>query len=127
MSELNAYAHSEKVWSLLNHILNAHHIWNNRITNKEKEFAVWEIHKPYECEEIERKNYKASLKIIDDYKLDQLIDYTNTKGQAFNNSVRDILFHVVNHSTYHRAQIASAYRQNGIEPLVSDYIFYKRM
>lgn len=127
VSELKGNQHSEKILSLLNHILNAHHIWNNRITRQEKEFAVWEIHKPDEYEEIESKNHKTSLKIINDYELDKLIQYRNTKGQAFNNSVRDILFHVVNHSTYHRAQIASLYRQSGIEPLVSDYIFYKRM
>lgn len=126
MAELNAGARSEKIAGLLNHMLNAHQIWNNRITKEEKEFAVWEVHKPDECKEIENKNYKTSLKIIDNYELDELIKFSNTKGPAFSNSVRDILFHVVNHSTYHRAQIASLYRQNGMEPLMSDYIFYKR-
>ena len=127
MAELNGNAHSEKIGNLVNHMLNAHQIWNNRITKEEKEFAVWAVHKPDEYEEIESKNYITSRNIIKDYELEKLIDYTNTKGQVFSNSVRDILFHVVNHSTYHRAQIATLCRQNGIEPLMSDYIFYKRM
>ena len=37
-----------------------------------------------------------------------------------------MLFHFVNHSTYHRGQIASNLKEHGIEPLVTDYIFYKR-
>ena len=55
-----------------------------------------------------------------------MVHYTNTNGQAFDNSVRDILFNVINHSTYHRGQIAREFREYGPEPLVTDYIFYKR-
>ena len=51
---------------------------------------------------------------------------TNSKGETFSNKIKDILFHIINHSTYHRAQIATDLKQNGIEPINTDYIFYKR-
>jgi uncharacterized damage-inducible protein DinB len=55
-----------------------------------------------------------------------LIRYTNTKGQTFENSVRDILFHVANHTTHHRGQIVAAVRQVGGEPFASDFILFAR-
>lgn len=54
------------------------------------------------------------------------IGYKTSKGDAFQNTVKDILFHIINHSTYHRGQIAANCKEYGIEPLMSDYIFYKR-
>jgi uncharacterized damage-inducible protein DinB len=44
----------------------------------------------------------------------------------FSNTIKDILFHMINHSTHHRAQIAMDMRNNKLEPLPLDYIFYKR-
>jgi uncharacterized damage-inducible protein DinB len=37
-----------------------------------------------------------------------------------------MLFHIVNHSTNHRGQIAVDFKSNGITPLGLDYIHYKR-
>jgi uncharacterized damage-inducible protein DinB len=45
---------------------------------------------------------------------------------AFSNDIKSIIFHVINHSTYHRGQIASEFKQNGLDPMVTDYILYKR-
>lgn len=117
---------SEKAIKLYSHILNAHRIWNNRIEPRQKAFAVWEIHLIQHCKNIDKMNHEQSLLILDRFGLEETVSYTNTKGQAFNNSIRDMLFHVINHSTYHRGQIATDFRQNGLEPLITDYIFYKR-
>lgn len=117
---------SEKSIKLFNHILNAHQVWNSRIVQDRKPFGVWEIHPSHELKEIDRVNYINSVKILDQADLDSAIKYTTSKGDAYTNSVKDILFHVINHSTYHRGQIATEFKQNGMEPLVTDYIFYKR-
>lgn len=117
---------SEKAVNLYNHILNAHQIWNNRIDPKQSTFGVWETHPIQECKNIGKMNYEHSLLILDKFELDEILNYTNTKGQGFRNSIQNIFFHVINHSTYHRAQIASEFKQNGIEPLATDYILYKR-
>jgi uncharacterized damage-inducible protein DinB len=117
---------SEKALKLYNHILNAHQVWNNRIEPKQTSFGVWEIHPFSELKGIDKVNYEQTLLILEKFDLNDNISYTNTKGQAFNNSIRDILFHAINHSTYHRGQIATELRQNELEPLNTDYIFYKR-
>lgn len=116
----------EKSVKLYNHILNAHQIWNTRIELKQPTVGVWEIRPICNFTEIDKINYENSLFILDHFDLNSTINYTNTKGQPFSNRIQDILFHVINHSTYHRGQIATDFRQNGIEPLTTDYIFYKR-
>ncbi len=116
----------EKSILLLNHLMNAQEIWNNRILETKSAVGVWEIRPLDHLKKINEINHNLSLHILETIPLDRTIEYTNSKGIAFSNSVQDILFHVMNHSTYHRAQIASDLKANGIEPLNSDYIFYKR-
>ena len=117
---------SEKAIKLFNHIINSQQIWNNRIEPKQTKFGVWEIHSIQDCKSIDKSNFEHSLFILDNIDLNETISYSNTKGQTFSNSIRDILFHIINHSTYHRAQIATEFRQSGLEPLVTDFIVYKR-
>lgn len=116
---------NSKTVSLLNHILNAQQVWNSRILG-EIPFGVWQINPTEQWEEINQSVYQKSLTIARDIPLENVIHYTNSQGNTFSNSVCDILLHIVNHATYHRGQIATAFRELGIEPLTTDYIFYKR-
>jgi uncharacterized damage-inducible protein DinB len=93
---------------------------------KTHDFGVWQLHNSEDLKNIDRENYLKTLEILEQYEIDQKVTYTNLKGQTFSNSIRDILFHVINHSTYHRGQIASELKQCGIDPIVSDFIFYSR-
>jgi len=117
---------SEKAEKLINHILNAHQIWNNRIEPNQAIFGVWELHAVADLKTIDQTNYEQTLQILDKFELTETINYSNSKEQTFSNCIRDILFHVVNHSTYHRGQIATEFKHHGLKPLVTDYIFYKR-
>lgn len=117
---------TEKAITLFSHVLNAHHIWNNRIAATQPGFRVWQEQAVHDWKEIDRKNYEDSQAILSTADLDTTIPYVNSQGQAFNNTVRDILFHVINHSNYHRGQIATELKNAGITPPTTDYIFYKR-
>lgn len=115
----------EKTISLINHTLNAQQIWNSRVSG-EKSFEVWQINPLAYLEDINHQNFLKSIDIIQNFDLDQKIEYQNSRGTKFENSIFEMLFHVINHSTYHRGQINSLLKQNDIEPLLTDYIFYKR-
>lgn len=115
----------ERSFPLFCHMLNAHQIWNARIL-KEQEFGVQQQHTLEQCALIDETNFITTLKILETVDLESVTTYKNSKGQSFSNSVRDILFHVANHTTHHRGQIISDFRQSGIPPLVTDYIFYRR-
>ncbi|MEZ5008403.1 MAG: DinB family protein [Chitinophagales bacterium] len=110
---------------LFSHLLNAHQIWNSRILNFER-FDVFQIHPLEECETIERKNYRDTLKILKEFDLSKKVIYNTSKGEEFSNTIQDILFHVSNHTAHHRGQIIAQLKHKGITPLVTDFIFYKR-
>ncbi|GGA75674.1 hypothetical protein GCM10008015_15390 [Flavobacterium palustre] len=116
----------EKSIQLLNHLINAQQIWNERILEEKIAIDVWEIRPLENLKNINLSNYNRSLSILNTIALNRKVEYKNSKGIEFSNSVQDIIFHVINHSTYHRAQIASNLKANGIEPINTDYIFYKR-
>jgi len=115
----------DKTISLINHTLNAQQIWNARILG-ETTFEVWQINPFESLEEINHGNFLKSIDIIRNFDLDKRVEYQNSRGTKFENSIFEMLFHAVNHSTYHRGQINSLLKQNGITPVLTDYIFYKR-
>ena len=53
-------------------------------------------------------------------------NYETLAGSKYVASRRDVLAHVMNHSTYHRGQVALAIREDGGEPLQTDYILFVR-
>ncbi len=117
---------SEKALKVFNHVLNAQHVWNNRIDPQQPPFGVWEMHDTQYLKRIDQTNYEHSIQILERFDLTHIIHYQNSKGESFSNSILDILFHMINHSTHHRGQLATEFKQHGMEPLVMDYILYKR-
>lgn len=71
--------------------------------------------------EADRQLYLESLT---EAELDEGIAYRNTKGQPFAYPLRQILRHVVNHSTYHRGQVTTMLRQLRTEPVSTDLLVY---
>ncbi|WP_027002029.1 DinB family protein [Hugenholtzia roseola] len=117
---------SQKAHLLQSHLLNAHQVWNNRILPQETIFGVWQPQAMTDFAAIDRANYTHSLLILDTFDLNQIISYQNSKSEPFSNSVQEIFFHIINHTTHHRAQITTELKNSGIKTPITDYIFYKR-
>ena len=116
----------EKAMALFSHVLNAQHIWASRIMNTEILYAPHQLHPVELLAEISGNNFRMLRKILDEDSPERQVSYSNTAGEKFISAAGDILFHVVNHSTYHRAQIATELRRSDIAPPVTDYIILKR-
>lgn len=112
---------TDKSLELMNHILNAQQRWNCRVTKDPNMYGTWDLHALDELVSINESNTLASLDIVQSFELDTVISYTGPQRQSHKNKVRDILFHIINHGTYHRGQIAMDFRQAGLEPLETDY------
>ncbi|PPK87357.1 putative damage-inducible protein DinB [Neolewinella xylanilytica] len=125
--ELDSHGHElpERSYPLFCHILNAHQIWNARILNRPP-FGVRDVHTYDDCSDIIGDNHRDTLTILEQFDLETEIAYVNSRGDAFTNTVSDILFHVANHTTHHRGQLIADFRASGIDPIVTDYIVYRR-
>lgn len=115
---------------MLAHILAAELLWLARILGGDYQgMDPWPILPIDECERLASEIHRPWNSLLDEITeegLDQIIAYTNTRGVDFETSIRDILTHVGNHSTYHRAQIARMIREEGGKAPVTDYIAYVR-
>lgn len=119
-------ASNEDIYKLFNHIFNAQEIWNSRILSKPCELTPWSSRQIQTIKAASIHLHQESLDIINTSTLSKQITYKNSAGKQYTNTVQEILFHVVNHATYHRAQLASRFKQLQIDPPATDYIFYKR-
>jgi uncharacterized damage-inducible protein DinB len=57
-------------------------------------------------------------------RLREIVEYTNVKGEVWRYPLWQQLHHVVNHSTYHRGQVATMLRQLGAAPAATDFLVY---
>lgn len=115
----------EKAFALFCHLVNSHQIWNARILDKNT-MGVFNTHSYEECRQIDRNNLEDSLEVLNNYNLQDLIKYKNSQGEFYSNNIGDIYFHISNHHSHHKGQIISLIREAGIDPIITDYIFYKR-
>ena len=129
-SIMNLKKKNRKSEELLSHIISAQKIWLNRILGRNTVIDPW--HKLTQEDWIPQSIPITAewINLLESFKendFERRIEYTNTKGEKFFNTVKDIIVQVINHSTYHRAQIAQLVRQSGGEPAKTDYIVYQRM
>jgi len=124
-----AKKNQQRIYDLLSHIVNSQTIWLNRILQKKVVIDPWEKHTVEKCVELSTEitsEWINFLEGIEKAELDKRIAYKNNKGENWENTIGDIVAHIINHSTYHRAQIAQLIRQSGGEPAKTDYIVYQR-
>lgn len=124
LNQLSESEERSEILRLFAHLLTAQLIWVNRIKKEPLPSDIWPSLSIQEIEKLLHHNpYKLSGLIS---KKDEIINYKNSKGEAFTNSVEEILVHLTIHGQHHRAQIASLLRQAGQEPPATDFIFFLR-
>ncbi len=120
---------NEKILSLMGHVLAAQFLWLHRIKGlAPPDVKLWGN---YSLSDLNIMNEKISQQwlgfVETNEQFDRMLSYTNSTGQAFTNNVEMIMIHLVNHSSYHRAQVAMLLRQAGYEPVNTDFITYDRV
>lgn len=111
------------------HVLGAQSEWLARLHATQSELAVWPR---LTLDELEASLVRLDgdwirfLETLSPAELQRTIHYTNSKGQAHASLVEDVLTHVLLHGAYHRGQIASALREAGLTPPLTDYIHATR-
>ncbi|MCM3115500.1 DinB family protein [Neobacillus sp. MER 74] len=126
----NMKGENEQINRLFAHILLAEQVWLTRLTgSNSSNLPIWADVSIESCVELANRNnqnFKEFLLGLTDSGLEQIVSYRNSKGIEFKNSVRDILTHVALHGQYHRGQINQLLRANNTEPVILDYIVFRR-
>lgn len=113
--------------TLLSHIANAQQIWTSRINGTVPWLSVWQVHDLDTCIYLLLESGNELKEIVkNDSAKDRILKYKISTGAVFETSVADILLHVFNHGTYHRAQIAKQMKDFGFQPVNTDYIKFVR-
>ncbi|PZD97297.1 damage-inducible protein DinB [Paenibacillus sambharensis] len=109
---------------LISHIATADGLWLARIKGESPSTAVLfkdiaEASSHFNQLQAQIREYLLSVKDVD-----QQITYTNTRGHECQNSVSEIIQHIINHGTYHRGNISTILRSIGYEGVLTDYMAF---
>ncbi|MEM7087844.1 MAG: DinB family protein [Bacteroidota bacterium] len=124
--ERSPSSYVERVQRLIGHTLNAQNIWNYRILGQPPTQMVWDTFGIERLHFLNEENHELSIDIVKNTPLSHIISYADSKGDTYSNSVENILFHIINHSSYHRGQLVTTLKQNRVVPISTDYILYKK-
>ncbi len=120
----------DRCLDLMSHLLRSQKVWLSRIEkDDDAPLAIWERDSLAECTERSTQNTRNWLRFLSSCSAGDFntqITYTNLRGETHTSELRDILTHVINHGTHHRAQISLLLRQSDIAPPPTDYIVYTR-
>jgi uncharacterized damage-inducible protein DinB len=121
----------EKPVQLMGHLLAAQQVWYNRCNNLPPfSGALWPDSKADSFAQLINDNHNIWIDFLNktnDAEFEKEINYNNLKGEPFCDTLANILAHVINHGTHHRAQIGQQLKFAGLENLpITDYIFYLR-
>jgi uncharacterized damage-inducible protein DinB len=122
----------EKEVQLMGHLLAAQQVWLNRCLGlPQLAIELWPAPgaNPVSLTVQATDNYQAwtnYLDTLDGPDFEKIISYHNTKGTSFKTGLSDIITHVINHGTHHRAQIGQHLKLIGVELPNTDYIGFVR-
>ena len=115
--------------TLYSHILGAEAAWIARIAGRQSDVAIWPVLSLEDAASLAARNATALDTLVSSLTptdLTREIEYRNSAGRSFRNTVEDILLHVALHGSYHRGQVALVIRRVGGEPASTDYIAFIR-
>ena len=115
-----------RMQELMDHVINAHAIWLDRMEGQEVLFKPWTRHSQEERNTSHIQLMERTSSFISSKDLTHTFRYQNTKGKTFENAFSQVLFHIVNHGTHHRGQINLLLKAENLSLPVNDYIFYRR-
>ena len=121
---------SEKVLSILAHLLLTEKEYFDRLYDKDSTgFDFWQNLNLKDCEKLANEifeKYKRFLESSIEADLNSTANYKTSEGVFYANTLRELLTHVLLHSSIHRGNIIFKLREEGYVPPKIDYIIYLR-
>ena len=113
----------------LKHLHYAESIWLQRIQLNEDTQIPWpdanpsadQLYSDLNQASQDLKDYVDGLNTDD---LGRTVSFITGEGASLSNTVERIIYHVINHSTYHRGQVITMLKQLGIKEAVSSDLYF---
>ena len=123
-------ARSEKARQILAHLLITEQEYFERLYGKDSfGFDFWQNLSLEQCGNLARETaerYEKLLGQFDDEGLNLKTSYRTSEGIWYENTFRELLTHVLVHSSIHRGNIILTLREENYAPPKIDYIIYLR-
>lgn len=120
----------DRLATLYSHLISTQIIWLNRIKGlPTSPFPLWEKYKLNELRTMTEENSTNWANYLEEHRFEtfeEMIFYKNSKGARHENTIGDIISQVISHGAYHRGQIASLFKEVGLQPPATDYVSYIR-
>ena len=119
------------IHATLNHLMVGDRIWLGRIEGRAEKLALNQIlYGDFTALQVARVAEDDRLvrvvEGLDPTRLDQPLDYLNTRGERFRTPLRIVLDHLFNHQTHHRGQVHGLLSQTPVPPPELDLIYFVR-
>jgi len=113
------------VAAVVQHIYDVDLLWLSRcMEGKSLEQMI--IHTPEDAQKAFHQLHTIINELVNSCDLSQSINYQNSVGMTFTNTIDEVIRHLVNHGTYHRGNITAMLRQMGYSGVSTDYIYFLR-
>ncbi|HXT16089.1 MAG TPA: DinB family protein [Gemmatimonadaceae bacterium] len=114
---------------LFAHIASVEHLWYARIVGRPAEHAVWPSLDLTAARALAARHAELFERLVSDADASSLgrsVEYRNSAGRDYHNTIADIVLHTTVHGEHHRGQIARLIRAAGGDPPHTDYILFAR-
>ncbi len=109
----------------LQHILTAQRIWLARWKKRPPPRLDAVITEPWrDAYAATHAEFRAFVEPLGDKDFDRVVDYVNTKGDPFAVPLAELVAHVVNHGTAHRAETGMWLERIGRSPGDLDFVYF---
>jgi uncharacterized damage-inducible protein DinB len=106
---------SQNVLRSFSHILNVHYLWNCRLKHISADSNDWDILPLSYFMRFEYQNYQETRDLLAYTDWEEMINYHSSEGIPLSGLTTDILYHILQHSTYHRAQIIAELKGSNLQ------------
>ena len=117
------------ILKILSHLLLAEKTWLQRLKSERYDNKFWIDLTLENCIKLAENNetqINEYLNSLSEGDFETGVNYTNSKGIEYTNTIAEVLTYLSHHSSYHRGQIAREMRRLSKEPVYTDYIAYLR-
>lgn len=107
------------------HLINVHHRWIARLEDVPSESDLFDRLPLIHWDALLSDNYNRTAQFIEHVDFPSAIQYYSDEGEFLEKETQDVLYHMLNHSNYHRAQISLNLRNLEIIPPSLNFISFK--